>query len=845
MGGSLTRCVPDIVTRRAILKAPEELTRGRKKETPGEMWAGYKTFEGIRRGEYFPPASFKDLSPEALARQRRDPSLAMLDDLIAHPAVFHTPLQEKGDCVFAMLHANLMTLRVDGRCKAGVLNRYPVQTFGTAFAVGSPVRFPDYRKIRFHCLRGLPLVTADWVQAGAEWRLESFVAGAGSEQPGSYAYERVLWEKLSVRNPLSRPLRLNLFKCFASAPRQSFGLCHYNRFNGYPATAWRNESLRLAQRKNEIFHQGRMICRVDHPPQVSFRLVAVEGNRHPDSFRTKEKVPRFGILLAPGESVTLAFRTCFSDRSWDGPAARRIRKLDYSRERSKCIRRWKSVLSRGALLSVPEARIMSAWQAQRVCLHQFHHRFTETDDVLFPNQGPAWPMSFWAGEARFCIRAFDQLGLHAQAAKVIEYFIRTQIEWTGPFKGDVSTLTGAFDSTYHWMQDTGVMLGAMGRHYLLSGDRGWLKAKAGSALAALEWIHLQRRLTKNRDAKGRPARHYGLLPNARANDGEDEGYFYAFTDCPTWDGLNMMIQALKAGNVPIPAHLRGEREDYRRCIQKTIRAVMKLFPGTDFVPHVVYPPKGKQPWYWSGSMLIALGSGVAPRSSALFRDLYGKVDRYLGSGNRQVLGLCDRLDDVMLNSDGGPRCGIKGTEWYLTAAEQERHRMYLARNEVEKALLNLYTLVAFALTDTLQSSERLNLVDPYWAPVQVNPSGSARIISMIGESIVFETGRALSVFRGIPRAWLEPGRHVSLKGWKTVHGAVACDVRVDRSGDRMHGSVALAGRRAPIGCEIVLRHPAGKPIRSVSVNGKPYGRFKRDRIVFPSLPGRVKFGAVF
>ncbi|MDD5677404.1 MAG: hypothetical protein PHW60_05340 [Kiritimatiellae bacterium] len=838
-------CLLDAATRRAIIKAPEQLTRGKKKDTPAEMWGGYKTYSGIWQGKYSQPAAVKALTPQSLARQHRDPSLAMLDDLIAHPAVFHTPLQEKGDYIFAMLHTNLMTLRVDGRCKDGILKKYPLKTLGTAFAVGEPARLPDYRKVRFRCHQGLPFITAVWQQAGAEWRLDSFMVGANGESPGSYNYNRVLWEKLTVRNPLRKPLRLKLFRCFAEAPRASFGLCHYNRFNGYPNAAWENGSIKLDLRGNEIYREDKLICRVDRPNNVAFRLSNFPGDKHPDSFQTKDKVPCLALNLAPSESIQLVFRTCFSDRLWQGDEIKRVRKLKYGRERAKGICRWEQILGQGARITIPEERVMDAWRAQIVCLHQMHHRFVETDEVLFPNQGPAWPMSLWAGEARYCIATFDQLGLHAEAQKVMEYFIRRQIDWTGPFKGDVSTLSGAFDSSFHWMQDTGVMLGAMGRHYLLSGDRKWLKARTASALMAMDWIHSQRQLTKVNDARGRRPEHYGLLPSARANDGEDVGYFYALTDCPTWEGLNLMVQALRAGGVSIPTHLRDERNDYRRCLQQTIRSLLGLFSGTDFVPHVVYPPKGKQPWYWTGSMLLVLASGVIPRNSALFKELYRRIDRRTASRGLQVLGLCGRLDDPKVNNDGAPRCGIKGTEWYVIAPELDRYRLYLERNEIEKALLTLYSLIAFCLTDTLQSVERINIIDPYWAPVQVNPSGSARIISTIGESIVFEMEKGLSFFRGIPRAWLEPGKHVALRGWKTIHGAVTCAVQVDRTGDCITGNIAFAGSRGAVDGEIVLRHPARKPIRAVRLDGAPYRRFSRDRILLPRVSDKVNFEVTF
>ena len=55
--------------------------------------------------------------------------------------------------------------------------------------------------------------------------------------------------------------------------------------------------------------------------------------------------------------------------------------------------------------------------------------------------------------------------------------------------------------------------------------------------------------------------------------------------------------------------------------------------------------------------------------------------------------------------------------WYVDQVEPIYHACYLARGETEKAILTMYSVLAYGMSqDCYQTVERIDFGDPNWAP---------------------------------------------------------------------------------------------------------------------------------
>jgi hypothetical protein len=107
--------------------------------------------------------------------------------------------------------------------------------------------------------------------------------------------------------------------------------------------------------------------------------------------------------------------------------------------------------------------------------------------------------------------------------------------------------------------------------------------------------------------------------------------------------------------------------------------------------------------------------------------------------------------------------------------------------------------------------------------------------------LVMEDGDSLWVGRGIPRAWLEGGRHVTVRDAPTYFGRVAFDITSEADARSITARIVLPTRRRPSSVLLRLRHPGSEPIKSATVNGRPWNHLDpaREAITLTGLTGEV------
>ena len=104
--------------------------------------------------------------------------------------------------------------------------------------------------------------------------------------------------------------------------------------------------------------------------------------------------------------------------------------------------------------------------------------------------------------------------------------------------------------------------------------------------------------------------------------------------------------------------------------------------------------------------------------------------------------------------------------------------------------------------------------------------------------LVEERGRELWLAPMLTNRWLNDGMQVSVRDAPTRFGKVSYTIRSAVARGQIEATIQPPDREPPTRIVIRLRHPDGKPIRSVTVQGKGYDGFdpRNDTIsVTPSV----------
>ena len=113
----------------------------------------------------------------------------------------------------------------------------------------------------------------------------------------------------------------------------------------------------------------------------------------------------------------------------------------------------------------------------------------------------------------------------------------------------------------------------------------------------------------------------------------------------------------------------------------------------------------------------------------------------------------------------------------------------------------------------------------------------ARFVARLRDLLVREEGADLWLTAGTPRRWLTSGESIRFRQMPTTFGPV--DLELTAHDDEVTGRVTLPARNPCANAWLVLRLPDSRKLRSVEVDGAPWGRVQADTgvIHLPAKPG--------
>jgi hypothetical protein len=493
-------------------------------------------------------------------------------------------------------------------------------------------------------------------------------------------------------------------------------------------------------------------------------------------------------------------------------------------------------LEPGMQIEIPDKTLLAAWR-----LAYWHVKRRALDKNA---DGNHIITDYWYGpigaECATVIEALDSAGCEEEITRTgFEPWFKDQGKVQhvyGWFKDvDGTLLRASGDAQEETCSDgTAAMLYAMARHYQLTGNREWVKSRLSNLQAACQWIVRQRQWWANK--VGRQSLSYGLFPPCGTGDldlGIDP-IICQTTQAWEYNGLKAAAEAIADVEPQSGAAFLEEAQALRQANlaawEKAIAltpvvkvkdgASRRFMPSVPYLPGLCYelaPPtnagEGELVWLMDGNCSVQLAFNILSPDDPRLDEALDVVEDNL------FLAAEDKPDDAWF--------GRVSAKYLLLPAQCYVAMAHLRRDDVPNFLRATFTQYGCEISPQARYVFREGTTgfDPWNDKIQEAAAFVLRIRSML----VMEDDNLLYLARGTPRAWLEQGQKISVQNAPSNYGTVGYEIVSDVDNGKIHATLELPSRHAPQAVLLRLRHPKAAPIKSVTVNGKPWTRLKADR----------------
>ena len=710
-------------------------------------------------------------------------------------------------------------------------NRTPAPPV-VGIALGKPDGFPDMFKVTRRLQRGyLRVVNSQWVDGDLCLRQTVFCYLPHDPKVSTGEETQYVMMRLSVKNTGNIDSEAPLFLYLGCG-----GDSYVNYAPFHPlVTRWARPPLPLTLKDNRLLSEtaARLVYHADKPIAATFTPgIAVDPSvaPSPEAPPVLNNALRFDLQLAPGETRTLDFVMADSDIGLPLDQLASMQSVTFDDALRQTEDRSDALLAPTMKLSTPDLRINDVFK--HLALSNLALQFRDSKNGWqVPHQCPT--LGVWSWEFAHAAVPMISIGLHEELDDSLRFFLHRQNgigakSANTPPQGNITSTRGSYvgsNGGRQWMNETGSILWVLASRYRYTHDTTWLKDHWPSILAAWDWIQTQRQTTRVLDENGQKVRYWGLLPSGMPGDFQLFCFTFTFNDSFTYLGMAEMAAAAREAGLAEADRLTREAEEYRQCILAVVHREEFVDPETGllFVPNTVLyreTPPDKRDVYWVADGPIQLyDTGILHPTDKRFADMveFTRVTKSLGPYSGLLLGFAEHMG---------------GTDWYPNQTERSYFRCYLARAEIEKALLVLYSNLHYGMSgDTYQTSEHFIADNSNWTGLSPNASGNGRNIDMIRRMVIDEQdpGR-LWLLRGCPRRWFAPGQSIVVANAPTLFGAMG--IRARSTADRITIDVQPPGRSLPEAMTLMVRSPNSRKIRTATVNGQP-AAVKGEAITLP------------
>jgi len=527
--------------------------------------------------------------------------------------------------------------------------------------------------------------------------------------------------------------------------------------------------------------------------------------------------------LAPGQSVRIeAFIPTWSAAVPDGrelgPAADSLR---------ACEGYWQRALASAMQIEIPEPLLQEVIRSSQVrCL--IAARNDDGGETLAPwiagnTYGPL------ESEAHSIVLGMDLMGHGKFARRSLDFFIRRYN-------------TQGFLTTGYTLVGTGWHLWALGEHWQLTHDRDWLNGVAPEVARVCDWIVAQRRKTIGVDATGERVPESGLLPPGVAADWGMFAYRY-FNESYYCAGLRDAARALADVAYPGADLMLPEAEAYRKALLDSYawsqaRTPVRALSTGAFVPA---PPAMLYCYGTVGEFFPGEDWGRTWAGDVEIGPQYLVANGVMDAHSEQADWMMDLLEDTwcLRSGMGDYPEESNRADWFnlggFPKVQPYYGRMtdiYAQQDDVKPFIRSYFNAIPSLLnTENLTFWEHFHNMGAW---DKTHETGW--FLEQTRMMAVTERGKELWLAPFITSHWMEDGMRVAVTNAPTRFGPVAYTIESHASRGFIEARVEPPTRDMPEALILRLRHPEGKPMCSVTVNGRPCESFDpaRECVRLPS-----------
>ncbi len=481
---------------------------------------------------------------------------------------------------------------------------------------------------------------------------------------------------------------------------------------------------------------------------------------------------------------------------------------------------WNAVLAAAMHVELPDSLLTNIIRASQVhCM------------LAARNEAGGARIAPWIGADRYgplesesqaLIRGMDMMGNRDFARRGLEFFLHRQN-------------ARGFLTTGYTLVGTGESLWTLAEHYDRTQDKQWLCRVAGQVAKQCGWIMKQRAKTQRLDAHGQKVPEYGLMPPGVTADWPRFAYRF-FNEAQYCAGLREAGRVLSEIDHPGAKEIVEDAEAYREDILHAYRwcqarsPALPLADGTwvpayptilncfgepgDFYPDEDY----HRSWCYGieiGAHHLAVTGVLDPRSeSAAWIADHMEDVQFLRSGWGDYPAQQNRKDFFNLG-------GFSKVQPYYTRIAE----LYAARDEVKPFIRSYFNAIA-----SLMSRENLSFWEHFHNGGGWNKTHETSwFLAQTRIMLVQERGDKLWLAPFVTNHWMKDGMNVSVRNAPTQFGNVSYTITSAANSGRIDAVIEPPARRTPSQIVVRIRHPEGKHIRTVTLNGKPHTDFDADK----------------
>lgn len=445
-------------------------------------------------------------------------------------------------------------------------------------------------------------------------------------------------------------------------------------------------------------------------------------------------------------------------------------------------------------------------------------------------------------EANSIIRGMDMVGHPEFAQRGMEFYLKECNDAgfiTILVHNKVANVTCGYT-----IVGTGEVLWNIGDHYDRTHDKEWLRKVAPDVVRICQWVMRQREKTKLLDARGQKLPEYGLTPPGVLADWNRFAYRF-FNEAQYWRGLETAGKALADIGDPAAPAILADAKSYREDIARAYHSAQAKTP------------------------VVPLKNGAWVPGDPAHLDCYGNVEEFmpgepdfrsfvysvevgahhlvatetLDPASKEADWMIDHLEDVQFLTRKQwfrDMSQVDPFDWGGYAKMQPYYsriaEMHAQRDDV-KPFVRAYLNVIPATLNFEDLTFWEDMGVPGYATGAWNKTHETGWF-LCQTRIMFanERGDDLWLAPFVTNQWLKDGQKVAARNIPTRFGKVGYAITSRVAKGEIEAVVQL-----PKGCTakhivLRLRHPEGKPMQSVTVQGKPHTDFDPKKETITLLP---------